>query len=96
MKASGYLHTIFGNWTRSSSSSDYRFTGLQYVCCNLTSSSNIEFIRQFGIFCRLAKYKKDKNKSRGNLVPRVEHVSCFTDGTRIQIYNPIGPDYVQL
>ena len=39
---------------------------------------------------------KSKIQSGGDLVPpMVESVACFTDGTRIQICKPIGPDYVQ-
>ena len=39
---------------------------------------------------------KSKIQSGGDLVPTmVESVACITDGTRIQIYKPIGPDYVQ-
>jgi len=48
---------------------------------------------------RLSTYNrklKIKIQAGGNLVPpSVEHVSCFTDGTRIQVCKPIGPDYIQ-
>jgi hypothetical protein len=39
---------------------------------------------------------KIKIQAGGNLVPlSVEHVSYFTDGTRMQVCKPIGPDYIQ-